>query len=120
MIEVKVVKHSDQRYPTIGDWQFSQQGQLTIKVSDTDDAHMNFLIAIHEIIEAYLCRANGISAEMVDSHDLENSDHPDPGSIPGCIYYREHMIATMIERVIAAELQMDWNDYEFEVEKLCK
>lgn len=122
MINVEVIKHKDQRYETCGDWYTALRDyeliDLQVKVSDTGDSHYNQLIAVHEIVEAILCTAHGIPESYVTEWDKANPDSPDPGSIPGCPYYRQHMIATMIERVIAAELDINWNDYEATLERL--
>lgn len=120
MITIKAIPHNEQRYNTVGDWYFDEQTgkDIEIKVSDTGDDHMNQLIMIHELIEALLCQANGISATIVDAWDKEHEDHPDPGSIPKCVYYREHMVSTMIERTLAAELNVNWSEYETVVELL--
>ena len=118
IITVNIIDHEDQWYDTVGDWRFdSDYNHLTVTVSRTTEESI-ILVAIHEIIEAILCRLNGVSEEVVDAFDMANIDHPDPGSIPGCPYYREHMFATMIERAMAAEMQVNWEDHEMNLENL--
>ena len=123
MIRVDIVRHKDQRYPTVGDWEFGEDTpakmhNLLVSVSQTGNQDYNDLVAVHEIIEAILCRANGVSDENVTNWDRDHMDHPDPGSIPGCPYYREHLVATVIEKIVASELQIDWYEYEETLEKL--
>jgi hypothetical protein len=117
MIMVSKVLHRRQRYPTVGDWQFFGH-DLNVTVSDTGHSGSEWLVAVHEIIEAILCKYNGVAEESVDKWDISHLDSPDPGSIPGCPYYREHMFATMIERALAAEMQVDWNEHEARLEAL--
>ena len=123
MIQVQIIKHEDQRYPTVGDWVFGEDTpakmhNLLVSVSQTGNQDYNDLVAVHEIIEAILCRANGVSDENVTNWDRDHMDHPDPGSIPGCPYYREHLVAEVIEKIVASELQVDWQEYEETLEKL--
>ena len=113
-------KHEMQRYNAVGDWKFDL-GELFIAVSDCNGAQdYENLIAIHEIIEALLCQARGITDEQIDKWDLDHTEHPNPGYIPQCPYFREHMFATMIERAMAAELDVDWDEYETCLEDLAK
>ena len=123
MIQVHIIKHEDQRYPTVGDWVFGEDTpakmhNLLVSVSQTGNQDYNDLVAVHEIIEAILCKANGVLDEVVTNWDRDHIDHPDPGSIPGCPYYREHLVATVIEKIVASELQIDWYEYEETLEKL--
>jgi len=109
------------RYPTIGDWVFkpvSTGYTLHIDVADLGDPRFNILVAFHEFIEAYLCNERGIAGASVDAWDLEHKGHPDPGSIPNCPYYREHMFATILERAMAAELNINWDEYEAAIERI--
>lgn len=120
MININFIKHNQQRYNTVGDWQFNMHNDLFISVSESGEPHTDILVAIHELIEAYLCKANGVSEASVDQWDLSHISHPDPGSIPGCPYYREHMFATMIERSMCAELGHNWTEHEELLENICR
>ena len=116
---ISTVQHNLQRYNTVGDWCFDF-GELHITVSDLKGIQdYENLVALHELIEALLCQARGITGEVVDQWDLAHLDPPDPGSIPQCPYFREHMFATMVERAMAAELDVDWDEYEETLEVLC-
>lgn len=117
MTVIQTMPHERQRYPTVGDWVFNQ-GVLDITVSDLHNPHFETLVALHEFVEAKLCEARGISEEQVSTWDKEHLDHPDPGSIPGCPYYREHLFALMLERTMAGELEVNWQEYEEALEKL--
>jgi hypothetical protein len=46
----------------------------------------------------------------------DNED--EPGDEPTAPYVKEHCIATGIERIMAAELDVSWKDYEAELSKL--
>ena len=118
-IRINTIPHNQQRYETAGDWQFLGD-ELVINVSDMDSfAGLNeFLVGIHELIEAMLCRSYGIKEQEVDDWDKAHIDDADPGAIPGCPYYRQHFLASIIERMLADELDVNWNDYEEAIENL--
>ena len=117
-IEVKVIPHKDHRYPkTCGDWQFDG-ALLTVRVSDLGNWRMEYLIADHEVREALLCRSRGITEKQVDDFDITFKGAGEPGDDPRAPYYREHFFATSIERLTAAELGIDWIQYEAKIEGL--
>jgi hypothetical protein len=117
-ISVSRIKHKDQRYETVGDWQYDKSGNLNIAISDTKSPKMNALLFIHELIEATLCRENQITQEEVDTWDMTHLETSDPGGVLGCPYYREHMIAEIVEKLMAHELNVDWRVYEKVIENL--
>jgi len=111
MIRIDAIAHKDQRYPTVGDWAF-KNGDLQILVSDTGVMDYNFLVALHEMIEAYLCKKTNISSAMVDEWDKSFPNEFDPGSLQHCPYRDQHKLAEAVERLVAHELNVDWKAYE--------
>ena len=117
-IQLKTIPHSEQRYPTVGDWVVRPDGSIVVYVSDMGNEDYAFLVAIHEAIEVWLCRKRGISQESVDAFDIEfektraEGDESEPGDHPDAPYRKEHFVATNIERIIAAELGVDWETYD--------
>jgi hypothetical protein len=65
-IVIETIPHSQQRYPTVGDWQVDKARNLHITVSKMSDQRYEFLIASHELIEAYLARHAGVTQRAVD------------------------------------------------------
>jgi len=118
MINVITISHKQQRYDTVGDWQFSESGALQITVSEMSDWRFEMLIAIHEIVEAILCKQAGISQEEVDEFDIKFTGEGEPGNAYNCPYYVQHMIATSVELLVAQGLKVDWQKYSKEIEKL--
>lgn len=116
------IPHSDHRYPTVGDWQFryAPDGcvRIDVQVSATADWRHAALIAVHELIEAILCRHRGISQDEVDEFDLAHPELADSGASESAPYHIEHMIAEDIERELAACLNVDWLDYTAALESL--
>lgn len=118
LISVEIVPHSCQRYPTAGDWQFEPDGSLTINVSRMADMRYMLLVAIHEIIEALACKAHGITDQEVTNWDKAHLDDIDPGGIPSSPYALQHFQAECIEQMLANILDVNWDEYGKELEKL--
>ena len=136
-IDVKVISHKEQRYPTVGDWWFDNLMDdaceviidtiLRVRVSSMNNPHYEFLVARHEIDEAFLCKARGIYEEDVTVFDKMYEDRrkaKDPEFQGECgdhklaPYRKEHFFATTQERAMAAELEVDWEEYDRVVSSL--
>jgi len=150
VIESKSIPHDEQRMITTGDWWFDKletnrrvvQETLRIRVSKMPDERYEQLVAVHEIIEALLCKQHGIAEERVSEFDklyedarpgthyamrcleahealevefgcaCEITGESEPGDDKHSPYYKEHQIATGVERILAAELGVSWQAYE--------
>ena len=104
------------------DWQFKPDGSLHITVTRMSYRHYEFLLALHELVEAMLCAETGVSQAAVDAFDkaYEAKRPPadkdsEPGDDPAAPYRREHVIASVTERLTADLLKVDWNRYGAEV-----
>lgn len=120
MIHVQVIPHKDQRYPTCGDWQFLQDG-LLVSVSDSGDEKTNALVAIHEIVEAFLCKYAGVSGADVDAFDMAlamSNSFEEPGDLRTAPYHLQHKTADLIERLVALQAGVDWLDHEQRIDAL--
>lgn len=123
-ITIETIPHDQHRYSTVGDWYFDDKGDLTIKVSQLSDWRRECLVAVHELVEVLICKHDGVSQESVDSFDknFEAHRHPDnedePGDEPTAPYVKQHCIATGIERLLAANLGVNWKEYEQELNDL--
>lgn len=111
-INIRTIEHKDQRYPTSGDWQFKNPGELTIDVSQLKDDRYSILVAFHELVEALLCDFTGVSSEVVDKWDIEHPELDEPGDSEEAPYYQQHKIALMFEQNLAQYLVVDWDEYE--------
>lgn len=111
-----LIPHRTQRYDTPGDWSWIGH-ELDVRVSELGDWKMEALVAIHEIVEAVLCRSDGISGAVVDAFDMA-FEGDEPGAAPACPYFQQHATADKIERLVAAELGVNWMDYTKAVDSL--
>lgn len=123
IIHVEVIPHKQQRYDTVGDWQFLGNN-LHIDVSDTGSRLSNELVVVHELVEALLCRAAGIIQGAVDTFDVDYEDKrkegdvSEPGNSPAAPYYRQHVFADIVERMLARELNVNWDEHSARVEAM--
>lgn len=121
-VEIKTIPHKEQRYDTCGD--YWKDGKINrFRVSKMNDDY-EFLVVIHELIEAHLAKKRGIKWKDIDNFDkkFEAARKPDnvdePGNDAAAPYKKEHRFAENIERQVALELGVDWFEYEKVVEKL--
>ncbi|VVB61608.1 Uncharacterised protein [uncultured archaeon] len=121
---INIIPHSRQRYETCGDWIFDDFGDLHIRISDTGNTDYEFLVGIHEQIEAYLCNKRRIKEKDITRFDIqfeknrEEGNTDEPGDHILAPYRKEHQFATKIERELAKELDIDWNEYSKTIDEL--
>jgi hypothetical protein len=137
VITIQTIPHAEHRYSTVGDWLFDEHDGLWVAVSRMSDARYEWLVAVHEVIEALLCRHAGITQEAVDAFDMawvpqqpagqdahqEGSPEAseaitEPGDDPRAPYHAQHLAATELEMRLAHLLGVDWSVYCREVESL--
>ena len=121
LISVEVISHKDQRYPTCGDWTIEPDGSVKVFVSDTGNDVDAFLVGIHEIVEAFLCRQHGVLEMDVNAFDiaLDLSDHDaEPGEHVKAPYHFEHAAAEIVERTVALQAGIRWKEYSDRVDAL--
>lgn len=126
-ISIKTIPHKSQRYETCGDWWWTKNGDLEVRVSDLGDYRMEYLIASHEVREALLCKYRNIKEEDVTKFDLKFEEDrnrgkytldQEPGMDPDAPYKKEHFYATSIEMIDALEFGVDWGEYNNKVMSL--
>jgi hypothetical protein len=110
-ILIKTIPHETQRYDTVGDWYENESAGLHIRVSETGNDDYNFLIALHELVEYYLCKKRGVKESDVDEFDMGFTGSGEPGDDKAAPYYDEHQTATLVEKAMAETLGIDWNLY---------
>lgn len=116
-IIIETIPHSQQRYNTVGDYYQDEDGSHLIRISDMGNWKYELLIAVHELIESGLCQEQGVTEQMIDAFDFEfernrkSEDTRQPGDQPDAPYFKEHQFASKIERMMADELNVDWEAY---------
>jgi hypothetical protein len=123
-IRAYVIPHDQHRYETVGDYWYPVEGEADFRVSDMGNEDFEFLVLIHELIEAHLCRKRGISEPEIKAFDeafeaaRAEGNVDEPGFDPAAPYLREHTFATVIEKLVAQELEVDWKEYDEKINSL--
>jgi hypothetical protein len=112
-IVIETIAPAAQRYQTVGDWVLDPDGTLHIRVSAMPKPEYSFLVAVHELLEAWACLQRGITPAEIDAADAQalTAPYEEPGDQPWIIYHHEHDFASGIERLVAHELGVDWTQY---------
>ena len=117
-ISIRTVPHERQRYDTAGDYFLGPDSWVCIQVSDLGNWKKEFLVAVHELIEFGLVLNKGISIQEIDLWDIKFDGEGEPGDDPKSPYHHEHIYATTVERDLACELGVDWEEYDNCLSKL--
>lgn len=109
-IDIATIPHKEHRYSTTGDFYLANDIEM-VKVSDMQNDKYEFLVALHELIEMNLCKAHGVEWNEVDKFDIEHPELDEPGDSEEAPYHKEHMFASKIERMMADEMGINWEEY---------
>jgi len=116
-IEIKAIDPIAIRYETSGDWIWLPDGSLQVSVpnygNNNDSA---FLVALHEVVEAWQCRKAHIPEEDVSAFDIAHPELAEPGDSMDAPYHKQHLVATEVEKDVARALGIDWKEHEKWVE----
>ncbi len=142
IITINTIEHDDQRYPTWADWELFDydamgypllsvgvlpESQMRISVSHVGNWRYEYLAAIHELLEATVCRHMGITQDMVDAFDVDYENRriagerraacgceitSDPGSDYHAPYKLAHKYAESVEYGLARVLGVDARSYD--------
>lgn len=123
-IVIKTIPHTEQKYETIGDYWRDEDGTLNIVVSELGDSLMETLVGIHELIEVLAMERDCVPLISSNEFDIvfekeriegKHGQDDEPGDDPRCPYRRQHRFAENIERQVAYELGVDWDEYGIKV-----
>jgi len=112
------IPHNQHRYETVGDWKTADGDLTEVVVSTMQPEDYSFLVALHELVEGWLCVKRGITHEEVTAFDeayevqRPEGDESEPGDSELAPYRKEHRFATRIERMMAKELGVNWREYD--------
>ena len=124
-INITTIPHEEQRYPTVGDYNTTKPEACDIRISELKNWKYESLVAVHELIEMLLCRYRNINEQDITDFDIgfekargDGLAEGEAGDSPSAPYKKEHYFATNIERLLAAELGVDWGAYEKAIDSL--
>lgn len=115
----------DHRYRSIDDWwdphEWTEELRFKTVVADMGNPDYNFLVLLHAMVEQYLCYRHGVTDKEVTKFDTGiGKDLDEPGADTRAPYYAEHEIATEVEVIVSAALNVDWVEYEKTEDKVIK
>ncbi len=116
-IIIDFIPHRQQRYDTVGDY-FEQDGSTRFRISRFDDPRHSWLVLIHEMVEYFLVVKANISIDEIDHFDMTFTGDSEPGDSLSAPYFLQHQAASMVERICAILLGVDWKEYDRAVEQL--
>ena len=113
-ISIKTIPQKEQRYKTIGDWWFTEQGDIEIRVSDLGYWRLEAIVYIHELVEILLCKHKGITQKQVDDFDMSEYglSLEEPGLDPKAPYFEQHAIALQVEELLYPPLGVNVDEFE--------
>lgn len=115
-VVIEIIPSDKQRYKTVGDWFYDEEGVLQIRANEYEDPRWSLLIAMHELIESIACTQEGITYQQVDEFDMgAGAELEDPGHDMRAPYHKQHVLATALENRLALHLGVDWAAYDKEV-----
>ena len=128
-VEIKTIPYAQQRYQTVGDFWIDKDGSTHFRINDMGSEDYAFLVAIHEQVEEYLTRRRGLAEPEIMAFDLmweierekgAHGEDEEPGHDPRAPYHREHVLAEVVERLLANQMGISWPEYEKAVNKSCE
>jgi hypothetical protein len=106
----------------LGDYYETPEGDWNVLAVAMKNALHSQLILTHEFVEVILIQAAGIPEPVIDAwdayfevlraHGLVGPDD-EPGDDPRAPYYKQHQVASKIERIVCEEgFDLSWDEYE--------
>lgn len=123
-ITVTEVEASGMPYPTVGNWTFDKDGNLQITVLKGLTPTFSLGVALHEIVEAHLCKSMGITEESVNEFDIAfegrgcDNIFKEPGDDPDSPYYQQHKSALIMEHAYMQVMCVPWQWYDDAVDEV--
>jgi len=111
MLTIDFIRPEANRYVTHGDW-YEKDGKLVITSTAYGNENGSFLISLHELVEAWLCKHDGVAEEDVSAWDLCHPDAEEPAEVEGSPYRKQHDVATQVEKIVCAAMGIDWENHE--------
>lgn len=121
IIHIETIPGNLQRYSTVGDFWYDENGVLQVRVSDMGDSFLEKMVIVHELVEEALTSKKGIREQVITDFDLNfeeerlmglHSDDEEPGFANDSPYLQEHTLATAVEMMMCAHAGVKWNEYE--------
>lgn len=102
-----------------GDWEYTKD-IILVSVDDNLPNDSQLAVAIHELIEAWNCRRDGVTDKQVCDFDHQyekeraegkHSETDEPGDDPHSPYRVQHQDATHVERAVCSAIGLGWREH---------
>lgn len=120
-LDLRIIPHNTQRYETVGDYWMDEKEIYQVRISKMSDWRYEFLVAFHEIFELAWVIWKKVDIKDIDKFDRayeenrKEGDVSEPGDDTKAPYYQGHQWATVLEKIAAAFLGVNWKKYDSEV-----
>jgi hypothetical protein len=113
-ISIKTIPQKEQRYKTVGDYWYDEEGNLQIRVSNLNNWVFEAIVYVHELVEALLCKYRGITINEIDDFDMSpyGLSLEEPGLDPKAPYFEQHAIALQVEELLYEPLGVYVDEFE--------
>lgn len=104
-----------------GDWMTNDGQNITVHVLENIPLDSRLAVAIHELVEGYLCCKNQVTDQDVVTFDEQyekeraqgrHGNAEEPGDDPCAPYRTEHRAATRVEREVCRALGISWLEHQ--------
>ena len=116
-IEIKTIPQKEQRYETVGDY-WNEGEKDFFRISDCGNRKYEAMLAIHELIEKFLCESDGVTNKQIDDFDFNYKGDGEPGDDKDAPYRKQHLFATGVEKLLCSYFGIDWKTYDSFLENI--
>jgi hypothetical protein len=111
-LEAKAIDPIAIRYSTCGDWEWLPDGAMKVTVPNYGNREDSaFLVALHEMVEAFLCKGAGVTELEVSGFDKAHPELEEPGDSRLAPYHKQHVVATNVEKLVCEAAGIKWDDH---------
>jgi hypothetical protein len=118
-LTIDFIPHKDHQFTTIGHW-FEDADGLHIQISRELNWKFQVAVLFHELIEVFMCEAQGVKTPECDVFDaLFESEYErgvwpksvEAGMDKRCPYRKGHIWGRRFERLVIFLLGASWREY---------
>jgi hypothetical protein len=115
-ITITQIDDAEFRYDALGDWHYDDRrdevvAQIAVPKFSRGSNYAAWLIAIHELVELFLCARQGVTQREADAFHASHQDSDEYGDELDCPYYEQHQIADAVEKLLCGAIGIRWKDY---------
>lgn len=115
-ITITQIDDAEFRYDTLGDWEYDDGpdglvARISVPTFGRESNYAAWLIAVHELVELFLCTRQGVTQQAADEFHAAHPDSDEYGDEADCPYYEQHQVADAVEKLLCSAIGVGWKDY---------